>query len=448
MSEITSVPVVDVNKENIAELWPSMMLAVKTSLFVAIDLELSGIGARKELSARAVDDRYKAIANVTSSRAIVSLGLSCFLHDRRSEATGPLRFIVQTFNILALCSESYVVEPSSIQFLISHGFDFNRQYALGVPYYKGNDKPAKEEPEGVSLRQLFMQIVLHKKPIVLHNGLIDLMFLYHCFYAELPKSLPTFLADLSEIFSAGVYDTKYISEGKAVLPASYLEYVFRRRQRESASKEANGKPYVSIRFLKYNERHLVDHGDCALRKRLPSEIAAVSICKNFARYGWCSLGADCSASHNVDDILDAEAIKQQKKRRKKGVETTSNASSETEEMEQNGQSVQQDSEGDTNDAAQLPSLKRSTGLHRAGYDAFMTGYAFATFILSYARMRPSTNGLDVQALGLEQIANKVFLSGKSVPLHIQASHFAKRSPQHKEKYSALFRKPEEIMSEV
>uniref|UniRef100_A0A2R5L584 Target of EGR1 protein 1 n=1 Tax=Ornithodoros turicata TaxID=34597 RepID=A0A2R5L584_9ACAR len=450
MSAITSVPVVDVNKENITELWPSLMWAVRTSLFVALDLELSGIGSRKEINAKAVDDRYKAIASVAASRAVISVGLSCFLHDRRTEETGQLKFKVQTFNILAMCSESYIVEPSSIQFLITHGFDFNRQYALGVPFYKGNDKPPKEEPEGISLRQLITQIVLHKKPIVLHNGFIDLVFLYQCFYAELPRSLQIFVADLSEMFSAGIYDTKFISEFKASMPASYLEYVFRKRQRESASKEAHGKPYVSVDFQEYNEKHLVDHGECALRSKLPGDAAPVSVCKNFARYGWCTNGTACPSSHDVDDILDAEATKQQKRRQKvqhsnqpKDSEAMGDVDGDVEEMEHNGKL-----DDHSNSCDVPPLVKRTTGLHRAGYDAFMTGYSFATFLLSYAKKCPSAKGLEIEYLGLEQIANKVFLSGKSVPLQIQASHFAKHSPQHREKYSALFGKQSEISKEL
>jgi len=92
---------------------------------------------------REIDDRYLSICEVAKTRSIISLGLSCFKLQHASESSGQSEetstFLVQTFNIFVLCSENYVVEPLALQFLVSHGFDFNRQYAHGLPYSRGND---------------------------------------------------------------------------------------------------------------------------------------------------------------------------------------------------------------------------------------------------------------------------------------------------------------------
>jgi target of EGR1 protein 1 len=43
-------------------------------------------------------------------------------------------FLVQTFNVMLLRKDSFIVEPASLKFLLEHGFDFNTHYAKAIPY--------------------------------------------------------------------------------------------------------------------------------------------------------------------------------------------------------------------------------------------------------------------------------------------------------------------------
>ena len=85
----------------------------------------------------------------------------------------------------------------------------------------------QECPYNVS--SLLELLITSSKPVVLHNGLVDLVFIYQAFHTDLPASLASFTADLSEMFAAGLYDTKTIAVFEEHECATYLEYIFRKR---------------------------------------------------------------------------------------------------------------------------------------------------------------------------------------------------------------------------
>ena len=87
-----------------------------------------------------IDIRYTALSGIAKSRSIISFGLACFHQIPSKESSQQLNYEVQVFNLFLLCDDDYVVESQSLQFLVKHGFDFNKQYSSGIPYRRGNQQ--------------------------------------------------------------------------------------------------------------------------------------------------------------------------------------------------------------------------------------------------------------------------------------------------------------------
>ena len=79
-----------------------------------------------------------------------------------------------------------------------------------------------------NLRDVYSVLLSSRIPLVLHNGMVDLIFLYQNLYADLPATLATFVADVEMKFPSGIYDTKYMAEFVSRMSASFLEFVFRK----------------------------------------------------------------------------------------------------------------------------------------------------------------------------------------------------------------------------
>jgi target of EGR1 protein 1 len=78
------------------------------------------------------------------------------------------------------------------------------------------------------MRDIFNQLVSIQKRLVLHNGLLDLAFLYQAFYGPMPKTMAIFVADLACLFPGGIIDTKYLSDYVTRDGTSFLGYLYKR----------------------------------------------------------------------------------------------------------------------------------------------------------------------------------------------------------------------------
>uniref|UniRef100_A0A9J8ATY2 Target of EGR1 protein 1 n=1 Tax=Cyprinus carpio carpio TaxID=630221 RepID=A0A9J8ATY2_CYPCA len=477
MSSSMTIPVIDVQGNNFKELWAAMVIAIKTSSFIAIDTELSGLGSRKALLSESIEDRYKAICHAARTRSILSLGFACYKKlDDKDDST----YLVQVYNLTLLCSEEYIIEPQSVQFLVQHGFDFNKQYAEGISYYKGNDKGS--DAHGVNMRSLFIELLRANKPLVVHNGLIDMVFLYQCFYAHLPDRLGTFIADLSQMFPSGIYDTKYATEYELRFTASYLEYAYKKCKLENSKAIAGGGngSHVFLEFCKYtgSMQSYIDYRPCLDNQ---NQDGALNICVQFSAYGWCPNGSQCSMSHDTDLIIQQDEKiredkrkKRKRKNKKKGSQGPTEACSspqgkrlhfEETELDQavpisehqektpssepadathafepekaDSKNGNEESQPEASSEAPVrPKEKKAEGgTHRAGFDAFMTGYIFA-----YARNLSENTEESSTAPLIPACLNKLFLSGKSLPLHVAKSTFSKSSKAHVHKMEYVWGK--------
>lgn len=501
--DLVRVPVVDVHRENLKMLWPSIVYAIHSSSFIAIDAELSGLGNRRALMSKSMDDRYKSMVSTAKSRSIISLGLSCFQHLAAEEVVNCedtelikcRSFTVKTFNITLLCLDDYTVEADALQFLVGHGFDFNKQYSLGVAYYSGEDKGG--EKEEVSIRHLFLELVKSNKSLVTHNGLVDLVFLYQNLYSNLPEKLDVFVADLAQMFPSGVYDTKCFAEYLLHMQSSYLEYLFRKMQRRNST-PPKGKFHAKINFPTYNQS-LLPFVEFRNLSSFPQERDAAEkgiMCMSFANHGWCSKGHQCNLSHSVDLFLDLESglensngkkhkkprqrVRESAKRLRRNkvdievkvceeggqlniepngtdtqtaddgeMEVEENVvaspveplASEFENCALNGSECHQNPEEEEKEECPLSKIipcktnvKNNSSTHRAGYDAFMTGYIMATIACQYGKNMSQNESFTLNSIkGFNAVANKVYLSGKDVPLLIRKSAYANASKQHSEK---------------
>lgn len=199
-------------------------------------------------------------------------------------------------------------------------------------------------------------------------------------------------------------------------------------------------------------------------------------------FGWCPNGSQCPLSHDTDLIIlqDEKGLKGKRRKRKRQREKKAdrdNAAEDsvfdaapenkvahmmdetTEDDRQkpetlcgsdgkSGQNVEESNGDEDKTSFVTPAESKSddgraeraskvvnTGTHRAGFDAFMTGYIFAYTCTLVKKDDEQPEG---EESWLPTCLNKVYLSGKAAPLNVVKSTFAKSSKAHVQKMEMVW----------
>ncbi|KAJ2300653.1 hypothetical protein IWW52_006183, partial [Coemansia sp. RSA 2704] len=261
-AETASAIYTDVTRENIQPLFSDIAKQISLAEFVAVDTEFTGLGLSNaspvfrfdtaDWLTRATDmrDMYKGMANVAKTHALVSMGLSTFVR------TSDGMFHVYSFNFILQEQSTHLVSPASIAFLAQNGFDLGKQALQGIRYFSGpNPHPVESRSEEINLegdllRKVLFALVRAKKPLVIHNGLFDLVYIYQSFFGPLPDSHESFVFDLHTLFPAGIYDTKLIAESLDPGTASFLAYLYHKSERIHRQRREQAIEALSIKQTK------------------------------------------------------------------------------------------------------------------------------------------------------------------------------------------------------
>ncbi|KAG0180557.1 Target of EGR1, member 1 (Nuclear) [Apophysomyces sp. BC1034] len=407
---VPHIPYNEVSVENFTGLYSSILEKVSQSKYVAFDTEFTGHCQR---IAKNMEQRYDALAAVIRTHAILSFGMTTIDELKKDQ------YNAHNFEFLASNQNTFQVNPSNMKFLAENGLDLNRHFSVGLPYCAGSQPISSDR----NLRSLWRDILVTMRKqqiaIVVHNGLLDLMYLYQSFVAELPSNLQTFVADLVEMFPGGIYDTKYLAVDLLSEQKTYLAYLYCKYDRARKEKEIFAinvqDPLIPTAEVSFDKRKIDDEStteENALskshkrRKRAKKHKTSSTeldsrICYPYANHGWCVQGKRCERLHDLDLILDEDqGIKRE--------EETAEKESAVEDSQSATYLVEKPASEEED-----PKQRRD---HAAHFDAYMTAFVFCHIMSEVGESKVQSH------------INKLNLMRLHIPLRIVKSQYAKSSP--------------------
>ncbi|CAL9699823.1 unnamed protein product [Knipowitschia caucasica] len=138
----------EVTRRNFKESLPTVYEAIGEADFLAIDGEFSGISDGPNVSALTngldtPEERYTKLKKHSMDFLLFQFGLCTFKYDQSKS-----KYIIKPFNFYVFPKPfnrsspdiKFICQSSSIDFLASQGFDFNKVFCNGIPYLNQDEE--------------------------------------------------------------------------------------------------------------------------------------------------------------------------------------------------------------------------------------------------------------------------------------------------------------------
>jgi len=371
------------------------------------------------------------------------------------------------------------------KFLLDHGFNFDQLYSSSADYSRNKDNV---------INQIIHAILSSGRPIVLHNGMLDLCHLYSSFIGELPSSLEKFnqlWATILHLGGCSLLDSKLICRGLFKLPHSSLGFCYlwsdpnlkltfpyrsgvddrseKMNEEKQLSEMKDELPETKSVRLKFGPSSLDEEHDCITWLKIELDSATrfgerekLKLCPRFTQRAFCSY-RPCKLGHNMVDLVNLIKEKRKKNREKcrakrKRIELEkskenqnpkkikfSDSGSETDSSsdvdEAKSENVDRENSNIKSEEDILPSENiGTTGAHGASIDAFMAIYTLVSLLSTETPPKPMTeSALPKRIEKLESFRNRLNGPNPNTGFLISKSSFVKLSKQEIETVSSFFK---------
>lgn len=261
----------DVTEASLRKYSPVILSKLKDATHVAIDLEFTSLCRSRQ---KDMNHRYVSMKRVIEKGSMLSLGLSIFGKNSKANSLPKIEgvsqsaggrppfaesYVCDNFNFLTKKKIPYFMDTDTKEFLIKHGFQFDRLKKEGIPFMPPStpvNHPPVQTPsitDTCTLQSVWSQITAelanNNIPLVVHNGLHDLIYIYNSLISPLPERWAEFVTRLPTHFPGGIYDTKHLVNNGPFGGVSFLPYVFGKSDRDRQDRFINStkiKPYFEV----------------------------------------------------------------------------------------------------------------------------------------------------------------------------------------------------------